>query len=159
MQKLQVLVPGAANDHDRIQAVFGRTLYVHLTRQHKLDQAISYVKALQTGLWHKAPDGQELERHFAPEEPVYDAKAIQRHLTDLSAMDESWIAWFAKEELNPLRISYEDLSDDPLVVAGGLLKCLGLNEELANNLKLPVAKLADATNRQWAQRFAIDTNL
>lgn len=153
MQKLQVLVPGHASDHERIQEVFGQTLFIHLTRQNKLEQAISYVKASQTGLWHKAPNGQELERVSTPQDPTYDAKAIQRHLTKLDDMDENWMSWFAKEELAPLRINYEDLSDDPKGITGGILEYLGLDKNLAIGLALPVARLADTTNRQWANRF------
>jgi len=153
MEKLQVLVPGCAGEHERIQNVFGRTLFIHLTRQNKLEQAISYVKASQTGLWHKAPNGQELERVSEPQALAYDAKAIQRHLTELGNMDKSWSAWFAKEQLVPLRINYEDLSADPIAIAGVILEYLGLDKRLVIGVEPPVAKLADATNRQWANRY------
>ena len=121
-----------------------------------MEQAISYVKASQTGLWHKAPDGQELERFRAPRDPVYDAEAIRQHLTELVAMDDGWISWFAREGLTPRRIHYEDLSEDPKAVTGELLEHLGLGKELAIKLEIPVAKLADSTNRQWAIRFCGD---
>ena len=32
------------------------------SRENKLAQAVSLIKAEQTGLWHIAPDGTELER-------------------------------------------------------------------------------------------------
>lgn len=156
MQKLQVLVPSCSSDHERIQAIFGSTLFVHLTRQNKLEQAISYVKAEQTGLWHKSPDGLELERLSAPQNPVYDGEAIQRQMTALVAMDKSWISWFAMQGVAPLQIKYEDLSQDPLAVTGMLLEQLGVNKRLATGLELPVAKLADDTNKQWALRYLDD---
>ena len=156
MQKLHVLVPICSNDQDRIQEVFGRTLFVHLTRQNKLEQAISYVIASQTGLWHKAPNGQELERLSAPQEPVYNAELIQQYMTELAEMDQGWISWFANEGITPLRINYEDLSENPLAVTAKLLDKLGLDKELAIGLELPVAKLADNTNSQWALRFCSD---
>ena len=59
-EKLAVLYPEHSNDVERFQAAFGRTLFVHLTRRDKVAQAVSYVKAQQTGLWHAAPDGTEL---------------------------------------------------------------------------------------------------
>jgi LPS sulfotransferase NodH len=62
MQKLRVLHESCLCDSERIQVAFGKTLFIHLTRLNKLDQAISYVKASQSGLWHKAPDGTELAR-------------------------------------------------------------------------------------------------
>ncbi len=68
-QQLARLYPDAPDDVARIEAAFGPTLYVHLTRTDKLAQAISHVIAEQTGLWHRAADGSELERLSAPEAP------------------------------------------------------------------------------------------
>ena len=156
MQKLHLLLPDCSSDHERIQEIFGQTLFIHLTRENKLEQAISYVKASQTGLWHKAPNGTELENLSAPQDITYDAKAIQQSLTELGAMDENWISWFAKEGLTPLLIKYEELSEDPIAVTGGLLEELGLDKKLATGLELPVVKLADTTNREWASLFSDD---
>lgn len=156
MQKLHILVPDCLNDQDRIKEVFGQTLFVHLTRQNKLEQAISYVKASQTGLWHKAPNGQELQRCGEPQDPIYDAEAIQHHMTELAAMDRAWISWFAQERISPLHINYEDLSKDPIAVTERLLQKLGLARGLTIGLELPVAKLANTTNIQWALRFRND---
>ena len=153
IQKLQVLVSGCSSDHERIEKAFGQTLFIHLTRKNKLEQAISYVKASQTGVWHKAPDGTELERLSVLQEPFYDFEAIQRHLTELDGMDKNWIFWFSKERLTPLRIYYEELSKDPIAITGQLLEKLGLNNELTRELEVPVAKLADCTNREWAMLF------
>ena len=158
LKKLHMLFPACSSDHERIQGVFGRTLFVHLVRQNKLDQAISYVKATQTGLWHKTPDGVELERRSPPQDPVYDAESIQRHLTELTDMDGGWCSWFAKEKIDTLRINYDDLSADPIDVTGGLLEHLGLDRGLSIGLVLPVAKLADRTSKRWAHRFLADKN-
>lgn len=153
LQKLRVLYPDQSSDSKRIQVAFGKTLIIHLVRRNKLDQAISYVKATQTGLWHKAPDGTELERLSAPAEPEYDADAIARHMAELTSMDVQWNSWFVKEGVDPVIIRYDDLSDDPTGVLGELLVHLGLDREIASDIVVPVAKLADATNSRWARRF------
>lgn len=153
MQQLRILHPGRASDFERIQAVFGKTLLIHLTRGNKLEQAISLVKATQTGLWHKAPDGTELERLSAPRDPVYDRDEIAGNLSELTAFDEEWKAWFANEGLEPLRISYDALSEDPAGVLEHILDRLQVGSGSARTIDLPVAKLADATSRDWAQRF------
>ena len=54
--------PGPPSDRDRLQAAFGEVLYIHLAREDKLAQAVSMVRSEQTGLWHIAPYGTELER-------------------------------------------------------------------------------------------------
>ena len=77
LAQLAKLHADALSDAERIEATFGRTLYIHLTRQTTLDQAISLEMALQTGLWHRRGDGAELERQVPHQTPVYNPAAIQ----------------------------------------------------------------------------------
>ncbi|MDX8350726.1 Stf0 family sulfotransferase, partial [Cognatiyoonia sp. IB215446] len=53
MDQVRFLYPDSASDVDRIKAAFGPTLFIYLSREDKLDQAISYIRAEQTGLWHR----------------------------------------------------------------------------------------------------------
>ncbi len=139
--------------------MFGKTLFVHLTRENRLDQAISYVKAKQSGLWHMAPDGTELERLSEPKEPVYDATAIAAQFALSEQMETEWKAWFSKEKIKPLRVTYGELSAAPYATLGRVLKALGLKSEPRDEVTPPVAKLADATNQEWAERFLLETQL
>jgi LPS sulfotransferase NodH len=76
-RQLRTLCQDEPTDKARFEAVFGRTLFVHLTRPDKLSQAVSYVKAQQSGLWHRAADGSELERLSPPADPVFDFEALK----------------------------------------------------------------------------------
>lgn len=153
IEQLSVLYPSIPTDKRRMEAAFGSTLFVHLTRENKLDQAISYVKAKQSGLWHKAPDGTELERLSAPKKLVYDATAIARQIELSEQMDAEWEIWFAEEKIKPLRITYDELAAAPYATLIRVLKALGLEHEPEAEVTPPVAKLADATNQEWAERF------
>lgn len=153
MRQLGVLHPRASSEKERVQAAFGETLFIHLARENKLEQAISYVKATQTGLWHRAPDGTELERLSPPQEPIYDANAIAQHHARAETYDREWKAWFAEEKIDPLLVNYDDLSSDPRSALVRVLRHLGVDYEPASDKPPPVAKLADATNRAWAERF------
>jgi len=157
MAQLDVLHPGLPTDHARIQTAFGSTLFIHLTRENKLDQAISLVKAKQTGLWHKAPDGTELERLSPSREPVYDRQVIARERAELITLDEAWPAWFAREDIEILRVTYDELAADPSATLAAILDRLGLDQTLARGVVPPVARLADAINRQWAERFLVES--
>jgi len=156
MQQADIFRPGLSSDLKRFQAVFGHTLFIHLTRQNKLDQAISRVKATQSGLWHKAADGTELERLSSPQELVYDAAEIERHLEKLIAWDEAWKVWFTQEKIDPVLITYDEISANPTKVLESILGQLGLKPALAHGITPQVAKLADATNRKWATRFVAE---
>ncbi|MEQ8640857.1 MAG: Stf0 family sulfotransferase [Alphaproteobacteria bacterium] len=153
MQQLDVLYPGRATDQARIRAAFGDTLFIYLTRHNKLDQAISLAMAQQTGLWHRAPDGTELERLAQPRDPVYARDEIAGHMAELTALDEAWQAWFAREKIEPVRITYHALSAEPTGVLADILQRLELDPSVAHRIAAPTARLADRTNRDWAERF------
>ena len=150
---LTALHPNESGDAARIEAEFGRTLFVHLSRSDKLDQAISRVRAEQTGLWHRNADGTELERLAPPAEPHYDADTIARHVADLTALDAAWNAWFDREGIEPLRITYDELADDPRAALARVLGALSLDPGRATQVATPTAKLADAISSEWRMRF------
>lgn len=153
MNQLGLLFPDLPNDRARIETAFGRCQFIHLTRENKLDQAISYVKADQTGLWHKGPDGREIERLAPPADPVYDASAITTQYDEFIQMDRAWRLWFDAQNIQPLRITYDALSADPFGVRAQVLDVLGVTYAAPVDEIPPVAKLADATNAEWARRY------
>ena len=152
-QQAARLYPDAPDDAARVEAAFGPTLYVHLTRTDKLAQAISQVIAEQTGLWHRAADGSELERLSGPKPTTYDAEAIARSLAELTALDGAWKDWFEHHDISPLGVTYEDLAHDPSASLATILQALGRDPALAAGIVPPTARLADATNHAWAARF------
>ena len=156
MQQLDLLYPNLASDKERFNAAFGRTLYIHLTRSDKLAQAISLVKANQTGLWHMAPDGTELERMAPPQAPTYDPAQIEQQLQELTAYDGAWENWFKTEKITPLHATYEALAADPTGSLAQILDSLGLDNNAALGIKPGVAKLADDISVLWAQRFRVE---
>lgn len=153
MRKLAVLHPGHPSDRARIEAAFGSTLFIYLTRPDKVEQAVSCVKALQTGLWHRSPDGTELERLSPPQEPVYRPSEIRFTYNEFLAFDLRWQHWFQAQGIAPYQITYDALSADPLGTLKSLLVELGLDASAAGGVVPGVAKLADATNREWAEKF------
>ncbi len=146
-------IPAQNTDVARLTAVFGRTLFIHLTRPDKLAQAVSFVKAEQTGLWHRAANGEPLEQ-LPPTAPLtYDEDRIAQQITRFEAFDQQWCAWFQAQKVSSLRISYDDLSSNPRGALAEVLHRLGLDPSLAADQVTPVAKLADTTNEDWIARF------
>jgi len=158
-QKLAVLYPEHSSDLRRFQAAFGRTAFIHLTRLNKIEQAVSYVRAEQTGLWHVASDGTELERQSAPGESTYDPGAIKAVVDEVTIYDNQWKSWFVEENIVPLSVTYESLSDCPNETLRQMLDYLGLDTEAASGIVPGVAKLADKINGIWVERFRCEDNL
>lgn len=153
MDQLAQLFPDCPTDRARLEAAFGPLSFLHLSREDQLAQAVSRVRAEQSGLWHAHADGSELERTAPPAPLCYDHGAIAAHLAELVRFEEDWRAWFARERITPLRLSYERLAEDPLSVLAQVLEHLGLDPAAAENVEIPTARLADAESAAWTARF------
>ncbi|WP_220443965.1 Stf0 family sulfotransferase [Pararhodobacter zhoushanensis] len=153
MTQLDRLFPGHATDADRLNAAFGAPRYVHLRRADTLGQAISRVRAEQTGLWHRRADGSELERLAPPAEPVFDRARIAAALAQGERLTAEWDDWFAQQGIVPLRLSYEDLSADPQATLARVLGHIGQNPARARGVAPGTARLADAVSDDWRARF------
>lgn len=92
-RRLDAIEGGHADVAARFAKVFGPTLYIHLSRQDKLAQAISLIRAEQSGLWHRAADGTE-RRERLPRTPIYDAGRIADVLNELQSDDAAWTEFF-----------------------------------------------------------------
>jgi len=153
MKQLTKLHPTQSNDIQRISATFQKVCFIHLTRLDKIQQAISLLKAEQTGLWHIAPDGSELERRSASQALIYDKSAIRKRISELTEYDRCWVDWFSREGIKPFRIEYEELSEKPAFTLTRLLGHLGIDTEAADGIEPEVAKMADQINLEWATRY------
>jgi len=153
---LDQIYPGLPSDKARFERAFGRVLYMHLSREDKLAQAVSLIKAEQTGLWHVAPDGTEIERVGLPQEVQYDFQRIGRELTELEAYDDAWNTWFVEQGITPLRIGYEPLASDPAATLISICKALGVRPPNVEDVRPGVAKLADATSLDWIRRYRLE---
>ena len=153
MEQLKLLYPEQYSDLVRPNATFAETAFIFLSRKNKLEQAISRVKALQTWLWHTAANGAEFERldHHSP--PYFDEKAIRQHIAELEEDDQRWEHWLTKENIQPLRLSYEDLAKDSVVTLNTVLEALGLQTSSTIGTKAPLAKMANEINEEWATLY------
>ena len=155
--RLAIVEPGDMTDSERFARRFGTTLFIHLTRSDKLAQAVSYLKAEQSGLWHVAPDGSELERLAPHREPAYDFDELKACVETMTGYDRNWETWFRREAIDPLRISYDELSDDPVGTLRSVLEELGLDGSAADGIVPGVRKIADRTNADWIARYCRDS--
>ncbi len=114
------------------------------------------MKAEQTGLWHVAPDGTEIERLSPPQEPRYDFARLKSEVEKLEAFDAAWHDWFAAQGIAPLRIRYESLAADPAASLIRICEALGTPAPNPADVKPGVAKLSDETSRDWMRRYRDD---
>lgn len=150
---LRLIYPDALNDLALFECAFGQPLYLSLIRQNKVAQAVSLVKASQSGLWHLASDGSERQRSKEHEHPAYDSDAIGAEVAALTKEDAAWQEWFVQQGIAPLCISYEDLVKNPQAMLAKILTVLGQDTNLAENLEPATARMADEESERWIKRY------
>jgi LPS sulfotransferase NodH len=150
------IFPGLPADADRFKHAFGEILYIHLTRTDKVAQAISLVKAQQSGLWHMNADGTEYERLGAPQEPRYDFGVLRREVEALENDDRAWLAWFDRQGIRPVRVRYEAFAGQPAETLIEICRVLDVEPPEAGSIAPRLAKLSDAVSQEWRSRYHAD---
>jgi trehalose 2-sulfotransferase len=151
--RLRAIHPDPLDDAARFELAFGKPLYIHLSREDKVAQAVSLLKANQSGLWHRAADGTERERLAPPAPLIYDADHLAGLVDELETDDAAWNGWFSRFGIEPLRLTYEGLAAAPRAVLAQALSALALDPRIAASVDVRTAKLADETSLKWAHRF------
>lgn len=151
--RLDSFFPGQASDSARFTSAFGPLVYIHLSRDDKIAQAVSRRKAEQTGLWHVDSDGTERERVKPGQAATYDADALMQLVTELEDQDAAWGRWFARQDVVPLSITYEMLASAPQASLALILSALGQAPAIAETVEPRTARLADNESREWAARL------
>ena len=156
MKRLGLLYPGLPSDSARFRSAFGPPIYVHPSREDKVAQAVSRLRAEQTGLWHVNTDGTERERLKPGQAPVYDAQSLSELVAKLEEHDAAWESWFALQKIQSVRITYEALSTKPQATLATVLSALGLAPVIAETIEPRTVKLAGSEAREWVSRFRME---
>lgn len=144
---------GAGSDAALLTRALGPVVYIHLSRQDVVEQAISRLRAEQSGLWHRWRDGGEILPPSRPGGLVYDPDALAAHVRCLRRWEDDWQTWFSAQGIRPHRVEYEDLARDPRGVLSAVLTAIGADPAHAAGVTVSNERLADDLTRAWAARF------
>lgn len=136
-----------------LEAAFGPILYVHVSRNHKVAQAISRLWAEQSGLWHLAADGSVLEGTTSPRPVAYDGAPIAELVAELESDEVAWCAFLEARGINSLRLVYEEAAGDPQAAVASILAALALDPAVIRAAPIRTAQLSDEESRRWIERF------
>ena len=138
-------------DLDLLQNIFPRLRFVHIFRSHKLRQALSTARALQTGLW-KVQKGKTIQR-----EPRFDAELIEQCLKEGQRQEKAWECFFQRIGVNPFRVEYEKLCQDYEGTIRAVLDFLRISLPRRTRIGPPVTvRQADNISRAWEERFVAE---
>jgi len=120
--------------------------WIFLRREDRVAQAVSWARALQSGRWASH------QKFGLP--VVYRRRQIQRLIELVDVQEAAWETFFSAHEIEPLRLRYEDLSEDREQSLRNVLDFLGV--EGAAEIALPdpdLERQSDDINQRWIERF------
>lgn len=149
-RELIVLDQKEFSDFDILDLFFPDAKFILLKRRDKVQQAVSFSKAMQTGIWsEKVGSSQEYKDYVRPAEYYHDH--IEALFDNLLAFDLSWEMLLKKNQREYLEIWYEDLAKDYLKTVTEICDYLDVknDEEITPFLQ----KQFDDKSQQWIERF------
>jgi LPS sulfotransferase NodH len=118
----------------------GHPVWIRLRRRDRVAQAVSWVRAWQTGAWIGS------QRVQIP--PVYNRQLITARLSDIDSAEAGWDEVLAGREV--LELDYEGLSADPAAAMQRVLGHLGV---AAGSPGVPLQRQSDALSHSWVERY------
>jgi LPS sulfotransferase NodH len=134
------------------RALFPNLRFVYITRRDRLRQAVSWVRAQQTGKFH-AQDPAEAQRSA-----VFDRDRIAQILQRIDREEGLWESLFERHALAPHRVVYEDFVEAQEDTVRAVLGLLGV--EAPADLHIPPPALerqADELSDDWVERYLAET--
>jgi LPS sulfotransferase NodH len=139
---------GNSSDLELLRSAFPRLRFVRITRRHKLRQALSTARALQTGLW-KVQEGKSILR-----EPEFDPDLIEQSLREAERQDKIWDDFFRRIGIEPFEVEYENLCHHYESTIRAVLNFLKIKLPAGARVGPPVTtRQADEISRIWEERF------
>jgi len=136
------------SDLELLCSAFPRLRFLRIVRRHKLRQALSTARALQTGLW-KVQKGKSIMR-----EPEFDPDLIEQSLHEAERQDRLWDGFFRRIGIHPFKVEYEKLCHDYERTIREVLNFLGIKLPAGARVGPPATtRQADDISRMWEERF------
>ena len=136
------------SDLELLSSAFPRLRFVRIVRRHKLRQALSTARALQTGLW-KVQEGKNVQR-----EPEFDPDLIEQSLREAERQDKLWDDFFRQIGITPFEVQYEKLCQNYETTIRAVLNFLKIKLPAGAQVGPPVTtRQADEISRVWEERF------
>lgn len=117
--------------------------WVRITRENEVLQAISLVRAEQSNQWNS--------NMSATSEPIYNEQQIVDALRTISDANKSWDQYFLKHQINPLHLTYEQLTRD---MSSTVHQIMGHINTHIEDVPAPQTKRqSDGSSSRWERQF------
>jgi trehalose 2-sulfotransferase len=157
--KLQQIQGGGLSDREHLAATFPDLRFVLLVRRDKVRQAVSYYRAIQTGVWWSIrPETDEPRQTPAPEPqvavPVFDFEQIDHWVRALAEFESNWRRYLQDLGVKPFEVVYEDFAENYDSTILAVLDYLGISMPAGQEVAPPrLRKMADELSEEWVRRY------
>jgi LPS sulfotransferase NodH len=127
----------------RLENNLSDATFIQINRDDVLGQAISLVVATQSGAW--------ISDHQTQRKPEYSFVSIQKAVGQLIAERAEWDRFFALSSIEPLRISYEDLTANVDSTMRKVCQHIGTEWSPSHVSEIKVQRTS--RNDEWRERF------
>ena len=121
---------------------------VRLRRRDRIAHAISYARAIRSGVWRQEqepPEGISVE---------YSRAAVDDAVDELERAESGWDPLFDNLEVEPLTLWHEDVVDRPDDAVTKVADFLNVRIDPSLAVEVPrVRKQAQSDSRLWAERY------
>ncbi len=142
---------GKANaaEAELLRSAFPRLRCVQLTREDKVRQAVSKARAMQTNHWLATKKG------TIAGEPQFDPALIAQCEDAATQAEQMWAAFFQRNGIEPLAVTYEELCLDYPATVARVLDFLQIRPPRGFELGRPrTIRQADQTSEEWVRRYS-----
>jgi trehalose 2-sulfotransferase len=151
---LQMLeeIPGYRNlkAAQLLAAAFAQPKYIWMRRRNRVEQAVSWAMACQTGVWAQTAEERRRPRAIS----TFDFKVIDEWCNRIAAHEEAWANYFRENQIEPLVLFYEDVVVSHRAAAERVLEFLGLAFPPGMEIPVPaVEKQATRISAEWTARY------
>jgi LPS sulfotransferase NodH len=138
-----------------LRALFGEPVFVWVSREDKVRQAVSMWRALQSRHWRgeQADVERDDERDRTSGNAMYSYDGIDHLVRRFEQDDRGWRDWFETNSLSPLHVSYERLSADRAATVREVLAAIGVSPPAGWSAPEPIRRQSDATSAQWVAAY------
>ena len=127
--------------------------FVYLRRDDVVAQAVSWLRAEQTGAWYLGGNGEISGAVRSGGKPAYDRRRITELIRTIGEHNAGWEAWFASVGVEPHRVTYEQLAADPVQTTRDILGFLGLHLPVGRDITPRHRRQGDDLNERWVSRY------
>lgn len=140
-------------ENKKLKEVFGDFKYIYIDRKDLIAQAVSLYKARSTGAWSS--------NHESTGHVEYSYRGINESLYFLCQEKALWESFFSSIDVQPLRITYEELEEEPSEQVERISNYLGvkIRENVFSFSDVGISKQRDDISESYKENFIRESRL